>query len=180
MSVLSQIANRRLVKSRFFLSSVLLAFTLLTVIAYVDAYVCVFILKEDPYPFATIRYWWFSLTLIMIVTTFTIAVTMFINRPTWRSSDSQGVAMIIFVAITVVISGLFDLVSATFICSLKREPPFNWLSWSEWSWIDTLPIPRIIATLQTHAHVMLNDLLISSAIGAATLFTIWTLYLRGR
>jgi len=136
----------------------------------------VFVFKNE-YPPVSIQSWWFSLSLIVGMLASVIVAATVIHRPTWSEADSHGIVLIVFSVIIIVVSGFFDLASATYICILRHEAPFNWIQWQQWDWCDGLMLPRVLGSLQNHQYVMLNDMILGAIVGVIALFIGWVIYL---
>lgn len=114
--------------------------------------------------------------MIIILTIFTIVgvlAFLFGREGKLFSRDYRRLILVGLIPVILMISGAFDLISATVIEYLRSNQPLNWMNYGEWWWIVYHPFPRISAAIVGHTHPLGTDMIVGSVGGVIILVIIF-------
>jgi len=157
-----------------------LSLLILGPIAYIDAYLCHNLFPAQ-YPPTSIAYWWRMLGILLAVIILVVVASFFVARgPYVKQQDYVGGSLIMLTGIILVLSGIFDLFSSSYITIMQGEKLTSLWNWGEWWWLDQNAFLLTIALTQGHTHVLFQDILIGTAIGIISVSALWMWYLSRR
>lgn len=119
-------------------------------------------------------WWWIVVPIILgLITSMGLAAFLLGRGCKLASMDLWGLVLVSLTPVIILISGLFDLVSATCIEYLRSRNPLQWMNYGKWWWTAYHPYPRLSSTLMGRSYCTWIDMLAGSLAGAALLAILW-------
>ena len=154
--------------------SMAILFTVVTIIlSFIDASMIVYqrieSKKVESMQFSdwllNIPWWWVVVIILLIMFIIVGIVSFLLGKKKIDHEDYKRLSIVAFIPILLMISGTFDLISATVIEYLRGNHPFNWMNYKEWWWTMYHPFPRISAFVAGRTYPISLDMIVSSLCG---------------